>query len=569
MNYSNVPVGERPAGPAAWSERILILAPVGRDASLASQLLSNAGMSSRICANVYELCNELGLGAGALLLTQEAVAPDSAACLVAGLRGQPAWSDVPVVVLVSGGAAAPLAGHLRGLFEAGVNVTLLERPVRVATLASVLGAALRARRRQYELRDQLQALSVAEAEERRALERARQLQSLTVQLGRSVGAEAVFEQIVDALADLLDATILGLYLLEEPEADFTSAAARGLERAPGGTRLPRRASLAGRAVDERRTVAVQDVSSDEGVVLPRLVGGPPVGAVAVAPILADGEPLGALEVYSPNPRHWRPDELDLLTAFAAAASVAISNVRRHQQEQQAIQARDDFLAAASHDLKNPLTAIRASVQMLERTLARTGSVPPERLTNSIRTISGAAARMTSLIEELLDIARLRMGERLTLECGPTDLVALAREQAAMQQSATEHHRLVVDAEVPALVGAWDSRRLQRVLENLLSNAVKYSPAGGEIVVTIKGEADSAVMAVRDRGIGIPAADLPYVFDRFRRAANVLGRIEGTGIGLAAAAQIVREHGGTLDVQSREGEGTIVTVRLPLSEAMNG
>jgi signal transduction histidine kinase len=301
-------------------------------------------------------------------------------------------------------------------------------------------------------------------------------------------------------------------------------------------------------------------------VLPRLVGGPPVGAVAVAPILADDEPLGALEVYSPNPRRWHPDELELLTAFAAAAAVAISNVRRHQQEQQAMQARDDFLAAASHDLKNPLTAIRGSVQMLERTLARTGSVPPERLRNSIRTISGAAARMTSLIEELLDIARLRMGERLVLECVPTDLVALAREQVAMQQSTTEHHRLVVDAEVPTLVGAWDSRRLQRVLENLLSNAIKYSPAGGEIVVTVKREADSAVLAVRDPGIGIPAADLPHVFDRFRRAANVLGRIEGTGIGLAASAQIVKEHGGTLDVQSREGEGTVVTVRLPLGEA---
>jgi signal transduction histidine kinase len=523
-------------------------------------------MSSHVCANMSELCDELGLGAGALLLTQEALAPDSAARLVAALRGQPAWSDVPVVVLVSRGGSAPLAPHLGGLLDADVNVTLLERPVRVTTLASAFGAALRARRRQYELRDQLQALSVAEADERRALERARRLQSLTVQLGRSVEAEVVFEQIVDALADLLDATILGLYLLEQPEADFTSAAARGLERAPGGTRLPRRASLAGRAVDEHRTIAVEDVSQDEGVVLPRLVGGPPVGAVAVAPILADGEPLGALEVYSPKPRWWDPDELELLTAFAAAASVAISNVRRHQQERQAIQARDDFLAAASHDLKNPLTAIRGSVQMLERTLNRTGSVPPERLKHSIRTISGAAARMTSLIEELLDVARLRMGERLALERAPTDLVALAREQVALQQAATEHHRLVVDAEVPALVGAWDSRRLQRVLENLLSNAIKYSPAGGEIVVTIGREADSAVLAVRDRGIGIPAADLPHIFDRFRRAANVLGRIEGTGIGLAASAQIVKEHGGTLDVQSREGEGTVVTVRLPLNEA---
>jgi signal transduction histidine kinase len=468
-----------------------------------------------------------------------------------------------VVVLVSGGGTGGLAPHLADFLDGDVNATLLERPVRVTTLASAFRAALRGRRRQYELRDRLQALSLAESEERRALERARHLQAVTVQLGRSLEAEALFQLIVDALAELLDAAILGLYLLEDPEADFTSAAARGLERVPGGTRLPRHRSLAGRAVDERRSLAVDDVSQDEGVVLPRLVGGPPLGAVAVAPIVADDQPLGAIEVYSPTVRGWQPDDLELLTAFASAAGVAISNVRHHEQEQQAIQARDDFLAAASHDLKNPLTAIRGSVQMLERTLKRTGAIPPERLASSIRTISGAAGRMTTLVDELLDVARLRMGGPLVLEYAPMDLVALAREQAAMQQSGTEHHRIVVAAELPELVGVWDRRRLERVVENLLSNAIKYSPSGGEITLTVRREADMAVLSVTDQGMGIPAADLPHVFERFRRAANVLGRIEGTGIGLSAAAQIVYQHGGNLDLQSREGEGTTVTVLLPL------
>jgi signal transduction histidine kinase len=316
-------------------------------------------------------------------------------------------------------------------------------------------------------------------------------------------------------------------------------------------------------MDQRRTLSVDNVASGDDAVLPRLLGGSPVGAVAVAPIQTEDHQLGAIEVYSPSPRDWESDDVELLTAFAAAVAVALTNVRHLEREQQEIEARDDFLAAASHDLKNPLTVIRGSIQMLERTRARTGEVPRERLDMSIRTIKNSAERMTALIEELLDVARLRMGNALILEKAPSDLVALVRQLVALHQSATEKHTIVVDAPVPELIGVWDERRLQRVLDNLLSNAIKYSP-GGAITVRVDREGDSAVLSVHDRGIGIPEADLPHVFERFHRGANVLGRVDGTGIGLAAAAQIVQEHSGSIDLHSREGEGTVVTVRLPIS-----
>jgi signal transduction histidine kinase len=324
--------------------------------------------------------------------------------------------------------------------------------------------------------------------------------------------------------------------------------------------------MAGRAVNRQQAAAVNDVSQAADVVLPRLIGGALVGAVAAAPILTQEGALGAIEVYSPRPRHWRSDELELLSAFAAAAAVAISNARLHQREQQAIQTRDDFLAAASHDLKNPLTAIRGATQVLERSLARAGSVPPERLAASLRTIGNAAARMTSQIDELLDVARLRLGEPLSLERSRIDLVILARQLAATYDASSERHSIEVQTTVPELTGVWDARRIARVIENLLLNAIKYSPNGGTITLRIGREDDTAVLAVRDRGLGIPSEDLPHVFERFRRAANVLGRIEGTGIGLAAAAQIVEQHGGSIDLQSREGEGTVVTLRLPLDDA---
>jgi signal transduction histidine kinase len=541
----------------------MILAPVGRDGALAEQILGTASMAACVCTGLTDACDGIRGGAGAVLLTQEAFTLETAGCVVDVLLEQPAWSDIPVVVLLSAGALPQQIPYLRTLLDAGANLTVLERPVPTTTLVSTLRASLRARRRQYQVRDQFAAVARAEADERRALERARHLQELTVQLGLNLDTSVLFAKIVDAVAALLDVTIVGLYLLERPDADFESVAARGLAPGQVGSRLPRYASLAGRAVDQRRSLVANDVANGDEVVLPRLLGGNPVGAVAVAPILTEAHQLGAIEVYSPSPRDWDADDVELLSAFAAAVAVALTNVRHLEREQQEIEARDDFLAAASHDLKNPLTVIRGSIQMLERTRARTGELPRERLDTSLRTISSSAARMTALIDELLDVARLRMGNPLVLETAPTDLVALTRQLVATHQSATEKHTIVVDARVAELVGVWDERRLQRVLDNLLSNAIKYSP-GGEIRVGVAIEGESALLTVRDRGIGIPEADLPHVFERFRRGANVLGRIDGTGIGLAAAAQIIQEHTGSVDLHSREGEGTLVTVRLPLS-----
>ena len=150
-----------------------------------------------------------------------------------------------------------------------------------------------------------------------------------------------------------------------------------------------------------------------------------------------------------------------------------------------------------------------------------------------------------------------------------DLVALVQQVAAALQATTTQHRIRVEAAVPRVLIAGDAERLDRVIANLLSNAIKYSPRGGAITVTVSHEeredkaGDFAVVEVTDQGLGIPAADLPHIFDEFRRAANVTGRILGTGIGLANCLQIVRQHGGTIAVTSLEGSGTTFLVRLPL------
>lgn len=204
-------------------------------------------------------------------------------------------------------------------------------------------------------------------------------------------------------------------------------------------------------------------------------------------------------------------------------------------------------------------------------------------------ISAVVSSMVTLVDEVADLAHLQVGYQPELRRRPTDLVALAREvaaayrvvpgdpldQADAQFTATQREReptrIRVVARDPQVTGDWDAGRLQRVLGNLLENAIKYSPDGGDILVEVgrtrAGPAGEwAVLRVRDEGIGIPAADLPAIFEPFRRGRNVAAGASGapgSGLGLATVRQIVKEHDGTIQVASEPGAGTSFIIRLPL------
>ncbi len=248
---------------------------------------------------------------------------------------------------------------------------------------------------------------------------------------------------------------------------------------------------------------------------------------------------------------------------ARMAGVTVEITERRQAEE----AQRTFVEAAAHDLRNPLTAIRVQAQLLRRG-ARKGHIPdPEQLAQDLAGIEGAARRIGAMLEELQDAAELRAGQPLELHATPTDLVDLARAAATDAQATTGHHRIRVDVMQEKLVVPADPARIRRVLDNLLANAVKYSPRGGRITMTVRQEErpDGAwgVISVRDEGVGIPAADLPHIFERYRRGTNVAGRIGGTGIGLAGAQQIMIQHGGKITVESEEGHGSTFSVALPL------
>jgi signal transduction histidine kinase len=229
-----------------------------------------------------------------------------------------------------------------------------------------------------------------------------------------------------------------------------------------------------------------------------------------------------------------------------------------------------FVDATAHDLRNPLTAVLGQTQLLQRRLRRDGDVSREDGEKRLAAIASSVVRAAGLIDDLMDTARLQAGQSLELRQAPIDLISVVTACAEEAQRSSPSHMVSVETAAPALLVFADGSRIERVIRNILDNAIKYSPAGGDVTVHASREKNDdgswAVLTIEDRGLGIPAADLPYVFDRFRRGGNVERQFAGSGIGLTGAQQIVAQHGGAITVQSTEGEGSIFTLRLPLDLA---
>jgi len=278
-------------------------------------------------------------------------------------------------------------------------------------------------------------------------------------------------------------------------------------------------------------------------------------------IRPDGS-MGALSVNAAPIR----DDTGKVTA-AVAIITDITERKSLEQEKEAL------LATITHDLKNPLTAIKGIAQILQRRVVR-GTIETDDLVDRLGRIVSTARSMERQFDELQDVAKLRTGQAIELHRGPTELIALVTDVVARHQAASMHHTLEMTASVPELMGEWDAGRLERVIDNLLGNALKFSPAGGQITVTVTVEAnpvdrddgDVAVVRVSDEGIGIPAEELEHVFEWFRRASNAVNAIPGTGIGLAAARQIVELHGGSISVESHDGAGSTFAMWLPVSSS---
>ncbi len=224
----------------------------------------------------------------------------------------------------------------------------------------------------------------------------------------------------------------------------------------------------------------------------------------------------------------------------------------------------DFVANVSHELRTPLTAVKGLVETL-----RDGAVDdPQVRDRFLETVEDETDRLIRLVNELLILSRVD-SEALGLQRESVDLGRLAQTTAARLKSQADTRQVTLRVEVsPRTPFAWaDPDRIEQVLVNLLDNAIKYSHPGGVVTIRVAGRSDGmARVEVQDRGMGIPMEDLPRIGERFYRADKARSRTEGgSGLGLAIAQALVEIHGGHLDLESEEGQGTRVTFTLPSSK----
>ena len=241
-----------------------------------------------------------------------------------------------------------------------------------------------------------------------------------------------------------------------------------------------------------------------------------------------------------------------------------SLVRARDAAEAAVRVRDEFLSVASHELKTPLTALLGNTELLLRRAAREERMP-ERDLRTLQVIDNQGRRLTRLIAALLDHTRIEAGH-LSIDTQPLDLRELVATVVAETQPTLQHHALSYNPPNQPLPILGDELRLAQVLQNLIDNAAKYSPDGGPIDVSLQRNGTLAELRVADQGLGVPKAAQERLFEQFFRAPNVDPRnISGMGIGLYLTHKIVTLHGGSVGLESREGQGSTFWVRLPLDQ----
>ncbi|MEX0937981.1 MAG: PAS domain S-box protein [Pirellulales bacterium] len=279
------------------------------------------------------------------------------------------------------------------------------------------------------------------------------------------------------------------------------------------------------------------------------------------PIKIRDEVLGVIIFISAETgRIYDEDDLEVAEDLAHRAAVAIENARLYQQVREADRRKDEFLAMLAHELRNPLAPLRSGLELLALGTSDHGE--------TIGLMQDQVAYLARLVDDLLDVSRIVRGKvELRPEILALDTVVKRTEQYLRSVTDARDQVLIVHLPESTIWLNADRVRLGQIIENLLNNGSKYTDRGGRIELSVTREGDSAVIAVKDNGMGIEPDLLPRVFDLFTQSSRALDRAQGgLGIGLTLVRKLVEIHGGSIAVHSDgPGCGSTFTVRLPVVE----
>lgn len=288
-----------------------------------------------------------------------------------------------------------------------------------------------------------------------------------------------------------------------------------------------------------------------------------IRSMVLLPLIGRGRLLGVLTLAMTRPgRRFSKTDLPVIDDVVQRIALGADNARLYQQAQQASRARDDTLAAISHDLRNGLNTVLTAVSLLLRGLPADAGGARDR--KHIEAIRRSAERMNRLIADMLDVASIESG-RLFVEPQREPVAPIVQEAIAALQDQAAEKSLRLTEHLPnggLDIVVCDRERVLQVLGNLIGNAVKFTPQGGSVVVGAEAVGDEVVFTVKDSGIGVSAKQLPHVFDRFWQATPK-SRL-GSGLGLTIAKGVVEALGGRIWLESQPDGGTTFYFTLPLA-----
>jgi PAS domain S-box len=365
------------------------------------------------------------------------------------------------------------------------------------------------------------------------------------------------QQLVETTANILRVPLVAVVLKQHNQLRIAASTHTGYTIDPSRIRLD--SNIAAQAISKgQSSIYIGNLQSQN-----QITALDPTSSSAMAtPLIVENTVIGALVIESQQQHALNTDDQRQVVLLASQAAIGIYNAQLYQNAQDAIQVRDSFLSIASHELKTPLTSLLGSAHVLERRSRREGSMN-ERDLRTLQVILRQANRLNDMVTSLLDSSRLQKGQ-LNIERIPFDLRELILRMVHEAESLFDRHHVVLDLPDQPLMIEGDELRLEQVLQNLVQNAAKYSPHKDTIYVKVHTEADKVIIEVIDEGIGIPREAQPMLFSQFFRAENAKTQhINGFGVGLYVVKEIVKQHNGSISVQSEENQGSTFRVQLPL------
>ncbi len=281
------------------------------------------------------------------------------------------------------------------------------------------------------------------------------------------------------------------------------------------------------------------------------------------PLVSRKRQLGVLVLFSTKTGGmFQNKELILSTELALRMALAIDNARLYEEAVEAVEDREEFLSVAAHELRTPITSLRGYAQLLANQLTQTGTLDPQRVRRALKTINYQTEKLATLVSQLLDISRIEAG-RLKVDLQITDLPKLAENVISLVQNGPVSSNIILNVpdSLPVMI---DPTRFEQVLINILDNAIKFSPPNSPIKVDVVKMSENQVqLIVTDSGPGISPELRDHIFERFYQPHS-RSSIQGMGLGLYIARQIVELHRGQIGAEYPEEGGTRMVVQLPLN-----